>query len=403
MKRTLIVTSLAIVIAAGCATRNDNRLAWEVQAANEVRHGMAEAAAQYQLGRVFQSQGRWDAAEVAFGRAAAADPRNADALAALGVIYAERGELSRSTETFRRVLALSPDKAYLHNNVGYALHLEGKHVEAIEALRTAVTLDPAYERAWVNLRKAAERAGQTELAQLAAQRRLVPPLAAETAPEGVMPTVAATSTSTAPAPEAVPPAVVPASTLAALSSPPAEPVSLPRLPEPVQAPVASQPAITLTEVPYQQTAVRDAGQVPPAAPEAPAAAKPAPRATMVKGRVELANANGMPRFATRLGKLLRKDGIKVSRIINHGSFTLKKSVIEYRVKSADSALALRDRLGLKVALKRVPDTEVQSDLRVVLGRDSLPYLASLPAPANGKAPVRLARNDSVQRPRSKRG
>ena len=366
MKRTMLTTAL-ILLATGCATQ-DTRTAWQVQPANVVRHGMAEAAAQYQLGRIFQSQGRLDAAEVAFGKALAADPRHADALAALGVLYAERGELSRSTETFKRVVALAPDKAYLHNNVGYALHLEGKHAEAVEALRTAVTLDPAYERAWVNLRKAAEGAGQTEVAELAARHQLAPAVAALAA--------------------APPPAAEPA---------PPQPVA-------VSAERTAAPARTgvrPTGGPYRQpdtvgATAMAADQAPaPAATKAPAARR------IIKGRLELANANGAPRFATRLGKQLRKEGVRVSRITNHRSFVVRHSVIEYRTKAADSAMALRDRLGMKVALKKVPEGRVQSEMRLVLGRDSLPYLASLPAPVEARAPVRLARNDT-RRPRGGR-
>lgn len=177
MAPRLIVVLLASLFA-GCATQVDReRTAWEVLPTLDVRHGMAEGKANFQMGRHHEMQGRTEMAEDYYRKAINADPRNADALNALARMYAEQGKMAQAEDFYRRLANLSPGRASLHNNIGYALSLQGRYKEAVDALRTAVMIDPAYERAWVNLERAASRGGMPELASLAARRTLPSPSA----------------------------------------------------------------------------------------------------------------------------------------------------------------------------------------------------------------------------------
>lgn len=50
---------------------------------------------------------------------------------------------------YQRILALSPEDAEAHNDLGLALLYTGDNAGAIESLRTAVTKDPSLQRPWL--------------------------------------------------------------------------------------------------------------------------------------------------------------------------------------------------------------------------------------------------------------
>ncbi|KAB2970782.1 LytR C-terminal domain-containing protein [Zoogloea sp.] len=313
--------ALALCLASsGCATRSEPAaLAWELKPIATVRHGMDQARASYQLGRLLQKEGRLQAAEEAYGQAVAADPDHADALNALAALYAERGELERAADMLRQLAALAPQKAYLHNNMGYAFHLLGRDDEAIEALRRAVALDPGYERAWVNLRTVALARGRPDLAAMAVRHELnVParPAAVETAPSSEPPVVL---------------------TMSATFVTPALPAAVPGR------------GIQLSE----------------AGPRIIPAANP-----MQGTRVEISNGNGSRGMATLYGQRLRRDGVGVSRITNHSSFRFRRSLIQYSPGFAAAAESLRVHLGTELTPVEMKIRRPGTDVRVILGRDS---------------------------------
>jgi Tfp pilus assembly protein PilF len=338
MKPKILATMMVLALT-GCVTGPKNKPAWEAKPLMDIRHGMANGAAYYQLGRFKEEQGDLAAAEAFYEKSLATDPKSVDALNALGKMYAKRGETERAAATYRRVAELSPQRAYLYNNIGYTLHLQGRHSEAIDALRQAVTLDPGYERAWVNLQAAARKAGMPELAALAARRSLVP--AVDEAPR---------------------PAVAAAETL------PSGPAAVP-----VPAGTERQPVIRLVEVPAR-TAAGDgslslagvsAGN-PGAGPKPePAAGQQAARAP----RIEVSNGNGISRYASRVVEQLRSQGVAVSRVTNFTPFTVRRTYIEYRPGFAGAAGSLKDRVGNGVALVEAKGDRQGTDLRLVLGAD----------------------------------
>lgn len=173
---------ILVLLVAGCATKSANRQAIGVKPVVDVQHGMEQSLAYYHLGRHYQSEGLKLDAESAYAKALGFDPDNREALSALGLLNAERGEYERALQSFRRLAELTPAKADVHNNIAYALYLLGRFPEAISSLRTALTLDPGYERAWINLGRVAGAAGMTELASAAAQRKLLPAAASPAAP-----------------------------------------------------------------------------------------------------------------------------------------------------------------------------------------------------------------------------
>jgi hypothetical protein len=105
-----------------------------------------------------------------------------------------------------------------------------------------------------------------------------------------------------------------------------------------------------------------------------------PTATMISGRVEVSNGNGIGGFATLIGRHLKNEGVRVSRITNHSSYRVERSYIECRPDWNDAAQALRARLGPHVLLRQVDAQRPGTDMRVVLGRDSFVQIAKQPKP-----------------------
>lgn len=389
MKLKTLATLLALTVSAGCTTTGDSRLAWDVKPVLDVHHGMLYGMAYYQLGRFHQRQGRSSEAEQAFEKALAADPNNTDALNALGTLYAERGQLAMSVEMFRKVTELTPATAYLHNNIGYALYLQGRYTEAIESLRKAVTLDPDYERAWVNLEKAARESGMVALAEEAG-RHTAPSgntapatqLAADSASTRIDPPEARlTMTLALGSAGALPAGVAPATALAKESTQPG-PADTATLALSDQSAAGIHmteitPKAAAAAVGHAPTVVDEARPVPvvahvtPMRSEQPVLAGLALDDRLESARLEVANGNGVSRFATRFSGRLKAAGIGVDRITNYHSFAQGGSVIEYGPGFADAARALQERLGIAVTLKPSSAPRPGTDVRLILGRDLL--------------------------------
>jgi len=390
MKMKTLVAVIALACGAGCSTLPGPGSAWDVKPVVSIHHGMLGARAYYQLGRFQQKQGRLAEAEASYLQALEADEHYVDALNALGALYAQRGELERSVAILKRVVSDAPDTAYLHNNIGYALHLQGRDAEAIEAFKRAVRLDPGYARAWANLASVARSAGQPALARLAAQRRL---------PDAPAPVAAAAS----------PVVVEPVETGRALalsmrlSSPAADSPSAPvqlaaRVPEvqalvvkptakPVVAPVR-EPVLTVAELPVRELVAPVNAAV--AEPEALAprvmTVSLHPGATSVPAQptalaelstafagvhLEISNGNGVGRFATRVGQRFSSAGIPVARVTNYDRFDVAETIIEYHAGFESAARALRDRLGGRAQLIEAHEARRGSDVRLILGRDAV--------------------------------
>lgn len=393
MKLKLIVSLIAIGLA-GCAASPENKLSWEMKPVLNVRHGMAEAVAFYQIGRNRQAQGHLAGAEAAYEKSLAIDPENVDAMNALGALYAERGELDRAAALYKRVAELSPKRAYLYNNIGYALHLQGRHVEAIEALRQAVTIDPGYERAWTNLQNVARKAGMAEVAALAAQHMLLrsssPPAvlakAEETKDSGATSALETTEVKLHLTQllndQASPPAVSADVASATDVKSAGASVAAPKL----ASSVSKHQAIQMTEVtrivqhPSAVTSVND-----PVAKEPKGAMNYQGPAMLIKAstsgvlatppsskvRLEVSNGNGISGFASRVRAQLRSDGFGVSRMTNFTQFTVRRTVIEYRGGFVDAAMSLKNRLGSQVILREAKYDRPGTDVRLILGTDRL--------------------------------
>jgi arylsulfatase A-like enzyme/Tfp pilus assembly protein PilF len=113
-----------------------------------LRNGVTQSEVRVKLGQYLAESGQGAKAIALLEKDAGDDP---DALIALGNAYVVAGKIPDGVRTFNRLLALDPNNALAHENLGTAL-LEGKNYAAAEAsLRRAVQLDPSLAGAYTAL------------------------------------------------------------------------------------------------------------------------------------------------------------------------------------------------------------------------------------------------------------
>lgn len=169
-----------------------------------MRHWLAkypgDFVAHFNLGSVFQAEGKLNQAKAQYQQAIAAQPRSATAENSLGTVFEAEGKPSEAASYYRRAISFSPDNADAHYNLGvcllvdnqpraarnefeevlrlqpgdakarqhlaYALrelakqdYAAGRTIEAIQSLREVVRLDPSDADARINLGTVLAREG----------------------------------------------------------------------------------------------------------------------------------------------------------------------------------------------------------------------------------------------------
>ncbi len=118
------------------------------------------------LGACYREQGEYDQAEQQYRTALRLDGKRADAWGGLGLTRELRGDPGDGPlDDLRKAIALRPDVAAHHNNLGFALYLRGRDLDAVEAYRKGLARDPGAARLRNNLGFAYGRLGQWNLAK----------------------------------------------------------------------------------------------------------------------------------------------------------------------------------------------------------------------------------------------
>src|SRR5512139_1715564 len=160
MKARLTLNVLtASLLLASCAQTQPKQDALTILPFQEVQHSYDQAKAQYELGRYYHGQLRYQRAIAAYRRALEMDPGMVDALNAMGTAYAESGDLARAREQFEAALKLQPRSVYTYNNLGFVNYLAGDYPAAVEAYKQALRLDGRHEKARQNLMLAYQKMG----------------------------------------------------------------------------------------------------------------------------------------------------------------------------------------------------------------------------------------------------
>jgi tetratricopeptide (TPR) repeat protein len=106
-----------------------------------------QVRALFQQGCALHQQGRLAEARACYDAVLERDPRHVDALNLAAVTSFQTGWTEQGVELVRRAIALKPDVAASHANLGQALNTLGRHAEAAQALRRALALQPGAPKA----------------------------------------------------------------------------------------------------------------------------------------------------------------------------------------------------------------------------------------------------------------
>jgi len=335
------LTSIAVAaILVGCST-TDSKL-WQVAPNYRISNTGASAEMGYTaLARKYEGERRWPEAIIAWRKAAAAAPQDAEILNALGLAEARQGRFANAIATLRRALALSPQRVQFLNNLGYALLLDGRSLEAKEILSQALVLKPDYPLARINFSRAEQAIVITQTVVTASKKPdsiLDPPAPTETANIRGL-TAGATVLQTEP-------------NVGVLEIR-LEGLAKTTLPAPSMA-LTTQPVVVAKVTP----------PVPPAVPVK------SESTTHDHATIEIANGNGVPGMAVWLNGWMQGHGLRrASFLRNERPFATATTVVLYRPGFLKNAQELAKRMPQHIKVAPEPGGPVDADLRVVLGHD----------------------------------
>jgi Flp pilus assembly protein TadD len=143
----------------------DNRA--EIENAKPEPEPEIEPFTHFAAGQLFESKGNLPEAILQYRKAVDLKPGFVLAYNRLGICLNKTGRFEDAERCFVQALEHGPDAAYLHNNLGFSRMLQKRWSEAADPLHQAVTLQPEFSRARVNLGMTLAHLGQeaTAMAQ----------------------------------------------------------------------------------------------------------------------------------------------------------------------------------------------------------------------------------------------
>jgi tetratricopeptide (TPR) repeat protein len=134
--------------------------------------GAGQAASLAAQGTALARQGRHEQAIASFRQALALDPNAAEAHHDLGHVLAEQGWHAEAAACFRQAVRLRPLSGAAHTSLAVALSRLGQHAEALAGFREAIRVEPGYAQAHNNLGVALAQQGQPDEAIAAFRQAL---------------------------------------------------------------------------------------------------------------------------------------------------------------------------------------------------------------------------------------
>ena len=316
----------------------------------KLQDSRGSAEAWYTLGRHMQRAGRLDEAANAYHRALGIDAGHTEARNGLAAVSAGQGDIEQAIAILEQLNSARPGQAHVLANLGYARSLKGQYLTARIALEEAAALSPDS----VSIRAKLD-------AVLAAMGEGPHPSPGEGVVE--VPVTIALADGRA---EDV---IVPLSPgIYELRQQGVIAVPAPVLEE-VRVTLAGrdgsnpQPKLTATE----PNATASPRSLPQAAAPQPAAPAGTAAVQRIAERVEIVNGNGVAGLARSLRALISGDW-KVIRVLNHDSYSVRATRIEYAKSHYPAARQLAVDLGVDAQLRPKPAAD-DVHLRVVLGHD----------------------------------
>jgi uncharacterized protein (TIGR02466 family) len=126
----------------------------------------------FAIGHALRTLGLYDEAIALYRRAVALNPDFAEAHCDLGTTYKEIGWLDEAIVVYQEAVRAKPDFALAYSNLGVALKDKGRLEEAVAAYTQAIAIDPTMAQAHCNLGVALKDLGRIEEA-IEAYRRAI--------------------------------------------------------------------------------------------------------------------------------------------------------------------------------------------------------------------------------------
>lgn len=146
----------------GVMAMNERNFAEAEERFSAALAGGTYANAAINLGKLRQLQGKPDAAEREFRRAAEMDPRDPESAFALGSLLTDTGREEEAIAAFRDALIRNPLHGPSLNNLGALLLKNGRLEEAIAVFERLLENSPYYGDAWFNYGLALHTAGRSD-------------------------------------------------------------------------------------------------------------------------------------------------------------------------------------------------------------------------------------------------
>ena len=108
-----------------------------------------DALARHELAGLLMDEGDHRAAIGLLKEVVRLEPANFEAHLDLGICYAQKGFYAEAERAYARAHELSPEDVLVNYNLAALMALWARPVEALEALRRALAVDPAKVRGWL--------------------------------------------------------------------------------------------------------------------------------------------------------------------------------------------------------------------------------------------------------------
>lgn len=300
------------------------------------------AESYYRLGRYHDGQNRLALAENDYRKAIQRSPTHTEARNALGVLLARQGRFEDAIAMLEEAVKQMPGHSHLLSNLGHACQLAGETEQAIHYLGMALELDPNNLKAGRNL-------------EIALQRRETDRALANASPLTREQEIALD---------------VQAIQEVALAAQRIQDEAVSARLETVEI------SPNVVELRMPETGVQHGVAEQARTPVGKALTKPD---EALRGyRLEIANGMGMEGAARRLRVLLRQEGEPKARVTDQRPFRQLQTRIEYASGYEAEAWRLATRLGGVAIPAHKLFKERSTHLRIVMGKDLRPMLASLP-------------------------
>jgi tetratricopeptide (TPR) repeat protein len=154
----LVVIILGIMTWKQTSVWRNSKILWE----HVIVVAPESSIARYNLGRVYENEGRLEESLDHYRRAVSLNPTFADAHYNLARLLAKRGLHDEAVGHYRQALRFKPNDVETRNNLGLLLAARGETAASLEEFQKAVQIDPSYGRAFFNMGRVYASEGDLE-------------------------------------------------------------------------------------------------------------------------------------------------------------------------------------------------------------------------------------------------